>query len=44
VHLGARANQSEAEIASLYRVALEMDAVEPPSSQRAWASNQGATA
>ena len=44
VHLGVRARQTEAEIASLYRVALEMDALEPPSSQRAWAADQGATA
>jgi ABC-2 type transport system ATP-binding protein len=44
VHLGARSSQTEAEIASLYRIALEGDAVEPPSSQRAWASDQGATA
>lgn len=44
VHLGVRARQTEAEIASLYRVALEMEALEPPSSPRAWAADREATA
>ena len=44
VHLGARANQTEADIASLYRIALEVDASAAPSSQRAWVSDHGATA
>jgi ABC-2 type transport system ATP-binding protein len=44
VHLGARSSQTEADIARLYREALEMDGAEPPSSQRAWVSDQGAPA
>jgi ABC-2 type transport system ATP-binding protein len=35
VHLGARSRQTEAEIASLYRIALEMVATEPGSSKPA---------
>jgi ABC-2 type transport system ATP-binding protein len=44
VHLGARSSQTEAEIASLYRIALEVEASAAPSSQPAWAPDQGATA
>jgi ABC-2 type transport system ATP-binding protein len=43
VHLGARSDQSEAEIASLYRIALGTGGVEPPA-RGSWVADRGARA